>query len=205
FSLTLLRPPRSSLFPYTTLFRSCNLIRSDSPLARDAHLQSRQHHLVPLSLSRDSGCLSPLCVHLSSTTTAGGSAVPAAGRGYAGLHQRGRDPAWTHFRLDRIWYFHFCRIAWIAEKNRALAHRHGAEFAARTYLAHAAHHPTGHTPHRISTGRAHDRTVGRSVRYRNGERNLWVDASTLPPGPNERKAIDGSRVRTNPFHPCPAM
>src|SRR5438477_6559625 len=67
-------------------------------------------------MSRDSGCLSPLSVGLSSTTTAGRSPPSPAERGYAGLHQRGRDAAWTHFRFDRVWYFHFCRIAWIAEK-----------------------------------------------------------------------------------------
>src|SRR4029077_1713137 len=158
------------------LNRACNLITSDSPLARDAHLQSRRHHLVRLFISRDSGCLSPLCVCLSSTTTAPGSAPAPAERGYAGLYQRRCDAAWTHFRFNRVWYFYFCWVAWIAQKNRALAARHSAELAARAYLADAAHHPTSDTPHRIPIGRTHDRAVGYTLRYRNGKRNLWIDA-----------------------------
>src|SRR2546422_6831049 len=43
------RPPRSTLFPYTTLFRSCRLLQSDAAgyvhrLHRDALLRGRRAH-----------------------------------------------------------------------------------------------------------------------------------------------------------------
>src|SRR5258707_2123380 len=36
------RPPRSTLFPYTTLFRSPSLIRSVRPVGRPSHVMPRE-------------------------------------------------------------------------------------------------------------------------------------------------------------------
>src|SRR3712207_8430277 len=37
------RPPRSTLFPYTTLFRSCTLFPAVSGVARETNRRGRQH------------------------------------------------------------------------------------------------------------------------------------------------------------------
>src|SRR2546430_7355808 len=41
------RPPRSTLFPYTTLFRSVPLVRQSRVPARRAALRGRQHRAAP--------------------------------------------------------------------------------------------------------------------------------------------------------------
>src|ERR1022692_1290026 len=47
FFLMIRRPPRSTLFPYTTLFRSGQL--DDSPsVASDAQLPKKEHHRTPV-------------------------------------------------------------------------------------------------------------------------------------------------------------
>src|SRR3712207_8741482 len=44
FFLMIRRPPRSTLFPYTTLFRSHRALLRDPPPDRPAHLPDDPHH-----------------------------------------------------------------------------------------------------------------------------------------------------------------
>src|SRR2546429_7814000 len=53
FFLMIRRPPRSTLFPYTTLFRS-NAQELSHPPAHHSHRQSPRHGLEPHGLSRES-------------------------------------------------------------------------------------------------------------------------------------------------------
>src|SRR3712207_8771406 len=48
------RPPRSTLFPYTTLFRSKDARQRDGPAARDRRLRGRRAPLLPAARDRKS-------------------------------------------------------------------------------------------------------------------------------------------------------
>src|SRR3712207_8214545 len=79
------RPPRSTLFPYTTLFRSEALSRSASDRAPNARVL-RQRELLPASLGVGG-------VHLRAHQLRGGPAVEQAGSG--GWLQVGRSEEHT--------------------------------------------------------------------------------------------------------------
>src|SRR3712207_8551589 len=57
------RPPRSTLFPYTTLFRSSELIRRRHPIKESAHPSpvDRKHELEEVLLQRS--VLQRPCIH----------------------------------------------------------------------------------------------------------------------------------------------
>src|SRR5215469_17166946 len=58
FFLMIRRPPRSTLFPYTTLFRSCNWYRRAAarPDSRPVHRPRSEEHTSELQSRRDLVC-----------------------------------------------------------------------------------------------------------------------------------------------------
>ena len=112
-------------------------------LGKDAHCQSRAPAVVHLRPRGDSF----RGLALSREFFSANFAVGAAFAEFAGPKAFRVPKCWRHtarfdLRHDRIVDLCLCRAPRCAEKNRALAYRHGATLVARAHLAHAAHDST---------------------------------------------------------------
>src|SRR3712207_9409613 len=61
FFLMIRRPPRSTLFPYTTLFRSCFMMLD----ANNIYVSSRNHHFDPMEYVKGLDLSRVLQIHLA--------------------------------------------------------------------------------------------------------------------------------------------
>src|SRR5205823_10405185 len=105
-----------------------------------------------------------------------------------------RHTARSHFRYNRLCDLHFCDPVQCAQKGRALAPWHTATLDARTYLAHAAHHPAGHFAQRISARRSNDYSPHGALHDCDGEWHLRTRPATSDATHHERAFAGGDRV-----------